>query len=239
MNASYKNSLIHDTLNVLEELSRCEPRTPSARRTNLEAMAQRGSNWSMILAVGGMLCAGGMALWSIFMGRLPDWAKFLALVVIGLSVLLALLALAIPIVASAITLIRWKSVTLINLQDDIRHEQAMAYNLSKHRDEALADARCWLELKIKRIEARVSHLFGEKAAVLGLLTTSYFFAKEFGGLNWITSTISTGATWDNLANTALLMLGAGVLGMSLGAVMIRHIAARYRYQVELLDMACR
>ena len=78
-----------------------------------------------------------------------------------------------------------------------------------------------------------------QTAVLGLLTTSYFFAKEFGGLNWITSTISTGATWDNLENTALLMLGAGVLGMSLGAVMIRHIAARYRYQVELLDMARR
>lgn len=191
------------------------------------------------MAVGGMLCAGGMALWSIVMGSLPDWAKLLALVVIGLSVLLALLALAIPIVASAITLIRWKSVTLINLQDDIRHEQAMAYNLSKHRDEALADARCWLGLKIKRIEARVSHLFGEKTAVLGPLTTSYFFAKEFGCLNWITSTISTGATWDNLANTALLMLGAGVLGMSLGAVMIRHIAGRYRYQVELLDMARR
>lgn len=239
MNASYKNSLLPHTLNVLEELSRCEPRTASARRTNLEASAQRISNWSMISAVGGMVWAGGMALLSIINEGLPDRAKLLALVVIGLSVVLALFALAAPIIASAITLIRWKSVTLINLQDDIRHEQAMAYSLSKHNEEALADARCWLELKIKRIDARVSHLFGEKTAVLGLLTTSYFFAKEFGGLKWVTSTISTGATLGNLANTSLLMVGAAVLGMSIGAVMIRHIAARYRYQVELLDMARR
>jgi len=38
---------------------------------------------------------------------------------------------------------------------------------------------------------------------------------------------------------ALMAIGAGVVGLSLGAVMIRHIAARYRYQVQLIDMAKR
>lgn len=180
-----------------------------------------------------------MALCSKIYGGLPDWAIVVALVVIGLSVVLAISAMLIPIAASAVTLFRWKNVTLMNLQDDIRHEQAMAYALSKHKDEALEDAKYWLELKIRRIEARISHFFGEKTAVLGLLTTSYVFAKEVGGKKLITSLLSLGVNWGSLVSTGILLVGVASLGLSIGAVMIKQIAARYRYQLDLLEMAQR
>ncbi len=85
--------------------------------------------------------------------------------------------------------------------------------------------------------------FGDKSAVLGLLASGYFFAKEFGGtaggLGWVGNTISSGVTLQNFPNMILMMIGAGVVGLSVGAVMVRHVAGRYRYQVQLIDMAKR
>ncbi|MGN7934995.1 hypothetical protein ACTJJ2_10510 [Pseudomonas sp. 22447] len=243
MNASYKNSHLSETLGVLTELSRCEPRSAAERRTGFESKAERISNWSMGIAVALMIPAWSLAAWAYLGGSLYEWVKLGALIIVILSCTLAVLALLIPILATGYVLFRWKEISLQNLLDDIKHEQAMVYALSKHNDEALNDAKCWLELKIKRVEARVAHFFGDKSAVLGLLASGYFFAKEFGGkaggLNWIGNTISSGITFQNLPNMALMAIGAGVVGLSLGAVMIRHIAARYRYQVQLIDMAKR
>ena len=243
MNASYKNNHINETLDVLIELSRYKPRSAAERRTGFESKAECISNWSMGMAVMLMVPAWGLAAWAHFVGSLYESIKFVALIIVMFSCVLAILSVLIPILAAGFILFRWKDISLQNLLDDIKHEQAMVYALSNHKDDALVDAKCWLELKINRIESRVAHFFGDKSAVLGLLASGYFFAKEFGdkagGINWIGSTISSGVTFQNFPNMALMMIGAGVVGLSLGAVMIRHIAARYRYQVQLIDMAKR
>lgn len=243
MNASYKNSHINETMDVLTELSQYSPRSAAERRTGFESRAERISNWSMGIAFMLMLPAWGLAAWAYFGGSLYEWVKLVALIIVTLSCVLAILALVLPILAASLLLFRWKDISLQNLLDDIQHEQDMVFALSSHNDEALVDAKCWLELKIKRIEARIANIFGDKSAVLGLLASGYFFAKEFGGaaggLNWIGSTISSEVTLQNFPNMVLVMICAGIVGLSLGAVMVRHIAARYRYQVQLIDMAKR
>ncbi|MCK8668217.1 hypothetical protein M1M11_25375 [Pseudomonas azerbaijanoccidens] len=243
MNASYKNNHINETLDVLTELSQYKPRSAAERRTGFESRAERISNWSMGIAVTLMMPAWGLAAWAYFGGSLYEWVKLVALIIVTISCVLAIFALLLPILAAGLLLIRWKDISLQNLLDDIKHEQAMVYTLSNHNDEALVDAKLWLELKIKRIEARVAHIFGDKSAVLGLLASGYFFAKEFGGtaggLSWIGSTINSGVTVQNFPNMVLVMIAAGIVGLSLGAVMVRHIAARYRFQVQLIDMAKR
>jgi hypothetical protein len=239
MNASYKNTHLEETLAVIAELNHCAPRKLSERQTTLETKAEHFSKWSMILAGTSVFIVGVMAVVHKLMVPLADFLVSVALALVFISATMALLALIAPIIAAALTLLNWKSITLKNLLDDIRHEQSMVFRLSHHKAEALIEAKCWLELKIKRVDARVSHFFGEKTAFLGLLATGWFFAKEFGGLSWISTTLTAGARWGNLANITLLMVGAGVFGMSIGAVMIRHIGARYRYQVQLLEMAQR
>lgn len=230
-------------MDVLTELSQYKPRSAAERRTGFESRAQRISYWSMGIAVMLMIPAWGLAAWVYLGGSLYEWVKLAALILVSFSSVLAILALLLPILAACLLLLRWKDISLQNLLEDIKHEQTMVYALSNHNDEALTDAKCWLELKIKRIEARVAHIFGDKSAVLGLLASGYFFAKEFGGtaggLNWIGSTISTRVTFQNFPNMVLVMIGAVIVGLSLGAVIVRHIAARYRYQVQLIDMAKR
>lgn len=243
MNASYKNSHINETMDVLKELSQYKPRSAAERQTGFESRSEQISNWSMGVAFMLMMPAWGLASWAYFGGSLHEWVKLVALIIVTLSCMLAILALLLPILVSGLLLFRWKDISLQNLLDDIKHEQAMVFVLSNHNDEALVDAKCWLELKIKRIEARITHIFGDKSAVLGLLASGYFFAKEFGGaaggLKWIGGTISSEVTLQNFPNVVLVMICAGIVGLSLGSVMVRHLAARYRYQVELIDMAKR
>ncbi|AOE80442.1 hypothetical protein A7318_18235 [Pseudomonas lurida] len=227
------------TLAVLKELSTCKPRRASERRTGLEKKAELLSKWSLILS--GVLLAPPALL-----GYFKDPAKALsevvqnaALVAIALSMSLTLLSFVAPIFASAWVLFRWEAVTYENLRGDIIHEQSIANRLRRHGVNALTEAKMWLELKIKRIEARVTWFFGDKTAALGLFATAYVFSEKFGGFPWIQRTLRAGPGLSNIGDTVLLYAAALIFGLSLGAVLIKHIAARYRYQVELIDLSLR
>ena len=122
---------------------------------------------------------------------------------------------------------------------DIAHENAFVETLKTHHENALANARYWLELKMNRAEARVSYFFGEKAAGLALLGTAYVCYKEFGGFPWLSQTLMAGPVTENPGDTILLMVIALVLGTSIGAMLLKHVNARYRFQIELIDNALR
>lgn len=165
--------------------------------------------------------------------------KTFALAFLTASLFIAFASLIAPILATGWTLFRWETITLQNLKADIQHEQAISMNLKRNSPDALKEAKMWLELKVKRVEARVTWFFGDKTAVLTLMATAYLFSKEFGGFEWLEKTLRAGPGLSNLGDTTLLYLAAILLGLSIGAVLLRHIAARYRYQIELIDLALR
>ncbi|MGY1447446.1 hypothetical protein ACW582_09685 [Pseudomonas chlororaphis] len=243
MNASHRSRQMPNVMAVLDELNKCSPRSVSMRKTSLEVGADKAAKWLMIFASVLMVGVAILAVWQSLVGGLSDSVKLAAQLLILLSVSVALLALLLNIISGCVILFRWRHVSFHNLREDILHEQSMAFLLSKHGEDVLADARYWLELKIKRVESRVTYFFGEKTAILAILATAYPISKELSGttgsIKWIGTTLSTGMTWDNLPNMLLLWLCAFVLGLSLGALLLRKIAARYRYQVEIIDLARR
>ncbi|MDQ0653321.1 hypothetical protein [Pseudomonas cedrina] len=227
------------TLAVLKELSTCKPRRASERRTGAEKKAELLSKWSLILAAAFLAPPALLGYFMDSTKALSDGVQFAALVAIALSMSLALLSLVAPIFASAWVLFRWEKVTYENLRGDIIHEQSIANRLRRHGIDALTEAKMWLELKIKRIEARVTWFFGDKTAALGLLATAYVFSEKFGGFPWIERTLRAGPGLSNIGDTVLLCTAALIFGLSIGAVFIKRIAARYRYQVELIDLSLR
>lgn len=238
-NEGSPSSALAKTLAVLKELSTCKPRRASERRTGAEKKAELISKWSLILS--GVLLAPP-ALLAYFMTsatELSEAVKVIALVAIALSMTLTVLSFIAPILASAWVLFRWEKVTYENLRGDIIHEQTLANHLRRHGSKALTEAKMWLELKIHRIEARVTWFFGDKTASLGLLATAYLFSEKLGGFPWIQSTLLAGPGLNNIGDTALLYVAALIFGLSIGAVLIKQIAARYRYQIELIDLSLR
>ncbi|MCP2024757.1 hypothetical protein [Pseudomonas laurylsulfatiphila] len=233
-----KNSL-EETFKVLEYLSQCEPRKAASRRTGLEIQAARFANRALLAGAVGMGIAALLAYWHTSQSPLPDMMKNVALVLIVFSTLSTFASLLAPIFASALTLVRWKTISLRNMLADITHENTFVEALKNHHENALANAKYWLELKVNRAEARVAYFFGEKAAGLALLGSAYVCAKEFGGFPWLSQTLMAGPVTENLGDSILLMVIALVLGLSIGAMLLKHVNARYRFQIELIDNALR
>ncbi|NUT76883.1 hypothetical protein HNO86_17730 [Pseudomonas sp. C1C7] len=229
---------LEKTLAVVEELSRCKPRGPSERRPSAMSLAKSFTDWSLVLSVA-LLTPPALMVFFVDPAAAYGWAKIIALAALIMSMVLAIASLVAPIVASGWLLYRWESVNHQNMKNDIIHEHAIADRLRSHGTPALEDAKCWLELKIKRMESRVTWFFGDKTAVLGLLATAYLFAKELGGIELMEKTMRAGPSLDELGGTALMLVAALIFGLSLGAIFNKHIAARYRYQVELIDLAKR
>lgn len=227
---------IDKTIQVLEELSRCEPR--KVRSTGVENKARVIANWC--LGLSGFFLIIMACFVFLYEARPPSiHAKIFVLMMSIISMLLAISTLIAPMVASLLLAFRWKTLSLEGLCDDIRHEQAMADRFAKFEPIALKDAHFWLSRKVRRISERTGRFFGEKTAVLGLLATAYSFTAEFGGVEWISKTMAAGLRADNLGNTVLLGIGAFLLGMSIGSILLGHIAARYRYQIEIIELVDR
>lgn len=224
------------TIKVLEVLGACEPR--KIRRTDLEAKAQVIANWCLGFSFIFLLMNG---LFVFFYDSKPPTtvAKIFVMVMFLLTTVLAVAALIIPMIASLMLLRKWKILALGSLCEDVRYEHKLASQLDVYGHSALKDARFWLERRVSRINASSGRFFGEKTAVVGLLATSYSFVGEFGGLDWVAQTLAAGFKLDNLGNTLLLWIGAFLFGFSIGAILLGCLAARYRYQIEILDVALR
>ncbi|MGV5527102.1 hypothetical protein GIJ78_10815 [Escherichia coli] len=227
---------IDHTIKVLEVLGACEPR--KIRRTDLEAKAQVIANWCLGFSFIFLLVNG---LFVFFYDARPPAtvAKIFVIIMFLLTTVLAVAALIVPMIASLMLLRKWKILALGSLCEDVRHEHKLAGQLDVYGHPALEDARFWLERKISRINASSGRFFGEKTAVVGLLATSYSFVGEFGGLDWVAQTFTAGFKLDNLGNTLLLWIGAFLFGFSIGAILLGFLAARYHYQIEILDVALR
>jgi hypothetical protein len=228
-----------DTVKVLEHLNTCKPLKASARRSTLEVNAEKFANWCLGLGGAGMGIAAAMAYWHTSYSPLPDGAKNVALALLFFSTISTLLSLLTPVLALVWVLARWKTISLKSMIDDITHESAMVDALRLHAEMALLEAKYWLELRINRAEARVAYFFGEKAAALALLGTAYICAEKFGGFPWIGKTMLAGPVSGNWGNTLLLMIIALVLGLSIGALLLKYVNVRYRFQIELIEHALR
>ncbi|GGK02608.1 hypothetical protein GCM10009304_30530 [Pseudomonas matsuisoli] len=127
----------------------------------------------------------------------------------------------------------------MNLKKELRHDTSHVNKLEHFDNATLEEARHWIELKLSRIESRISYFFGEKTAIFAMLAISWSFFKELGGIPWINETLGTGFTLGNISDSLLLWGGAFVLGISLGAALLKYVAQHYVYQKELLIMALR
>ena len=229
----------HPTLSVLKYLSTCEPRSVKSKQTAPDIRAAKIANYSLLCAGAVLATVAVLAGWHRYIAPLHTALANLTLILAALSACFVVVAFSAPIIASAINLFWWKKINFKNLSDDIQHESKLATELTRYDEQTLSNAKYWLDLQAKRAEARVSYFFGEKTAALALLGMAYICAKEFGGLQWVGESLKVGLSLGNIGNTVLLAVIAFIFGVSIGALFLKHIAHRYRFQIELIDIALR
>lgn len=236
---SQNSSIRHEsreTIKVLKTLSQSEPR--KYQKTNTEQKANKASVWCLLLS---LALVALLAMFVYFYDIRPpsEAAKTFVLFISTASVLLALLALIIPVFASLLLLLKWKKLSFKGLCSDIAHEQAIAERLNQYSLEALSDAEFWLERKRARIEERSIRFFGKETAVVGLITATYTFSSDPGNFEIISRALTAGITLESLGDTLILWSAALLVGISIGAVLLEQVAARYKYQTEIIGLVVR
>lgn len=226
----------NETIEVLRELSETEPRKYQA--TSTEEKAKKASNWCLVLA-GALLIILGLLIYLFKVHPDSAFARTFVIAICVTSIILSLLALIIPVAASLLMLSKWKSLSFTNLCDDISYEFEIAGRLCVYSQDSLTDAQYWINRKINRISARTTRFFGKETAVIGIITAAFTLGKDFGIWERLFSALATGVSIDNIGDTLIVWVAAFLVGMSIGVMLLNQVVSRYRYQLELLELATR
>lgn len=216
---------------ILGYLNRCE-RTTSNQKDPLENLAKtlslRGLIASFVLLLLMLLLLGIYALFPERLFILASNFFFILMILSGMFTLL------VEPILMLLSLFKWKTMTLTRFLKEVQEDEGHIAALGRYEEKELQYAEYQLMKKITANENRVKVFFGEKTAVFALLAFSVPFMKELFGWNVSLSAFRWGGGFSGYADTLLGFLWALIFGMSLGAVALKIVTERYKYQLSLL-----
>ncbi|CDM88564.1 hypothetical protein [Xenorhabdus bovienii] len=223
---------------ITKVMSEVKPYAPSMYPSK---MARRINKLSKNLL---KICLLLLAVLFILIGlyKLTDYFKFTAMAygiyAIYISgIICALIMMTLPPIFCVNFLLNWEKETLDEFSCEIAHDENNAEKFSDFTEKELLNSIYWIQVKINRITLRLSSFFGEKTAALSILGLSYTAVQSsigFGELNRIfTGNIFKSDIIDNLIIFGLAIL----LGLSLGALMLKKVANHLLYLKEVIELA--
>lgn len=152
------------------------------------------------------------------------------------GMLTGLMIMILPPILGIKHLVDWKRETFNDFICEISHDEENAKLLLDHSENELLYANHWLLLKINRITVRVSTFFGEKTAVLSILGLCYSAVQASIGFDKLSKAFINGHFTSDTANTFIMFGLAFLLGISLGALMLKKVASHQLYLKEIVEL---
>lgn len=216
---------------ILGYLNRCE-RITSNQADPLELLAKRLSLRGLIVSsIFLLLMLPPLGIYAFFPEKLfisVSKCLFILMMLSGIFTLLVEPALML------LGLFKWKTMTLTRFLKEVQEDEGHVAALSRYDENELKYAEFQLIKKITANENRVKTFFGEKTAVFALLAFSVPFMKELFGWDVNFSFFLWGNAFSGYADTLLGVVWALIFGMSLGAIALKLVTERYKYQLSLL-----
>ncbi|MFE8152966.1 hypothetical protein RBA63_13940 [Brenneria goodwinii] len=195
------------------------------------------------LVVTGIIIIAVLAL-CVILYKSSDFFKtdIITYIVFGLyfvGTIIGLIIMILPPILGIKHLIDWKREAFNDFVCEISHDEENAKLLLDYSEKELLYAIHWLQMKINRIIIRVSGFFGEKTAVLSVLGLCYSAVQSSIGFNKLSQTFTDGLFTSNISNTFIIFGLAFLLGISLGALMLKKVANHQLYLKEIVELAIR
>ncbi|MEQ9866168.1 hypothetical protein [Pectobacterium aroidearum] len=133
----------------------------------------------------------------------------------------------------------WKREAFNDFVCEISHDEENARLLLAYSEKELLYAIHWLQMKVNRIIIRVSNFFGEKTAVLSILGLCYSAVQSSIGFNKLSKIFTSGYFSSDTTNVFIMFGLALLLGISLGALMLKKVANHQLYLKEIVELAIR
>ncbi len=219
--------------NLLTQLANSEPYRSANFIGREQRTIERMSNWMLGVACGLAVSMVPLALYHKFSDANTSWVRTAALLIaigVQLSTLFSVVVRSLGLLLLAT---RWKSLTLTTLLREVEVNEGHARRLSKFSRDTMVRAEQHLRLKLSRLDRRAGAFLGDKTAILSLIAMTLPIMKEAGGLPWIARSLSSDAgftSWESIS----VYLFAFLLGISLGAIGLKILGERVRYQLDIL-----
>lgn len=150
-----------------------------------------------------------------------------------------IIILFIPTIQLYLFLRSWKKETANEFICEIDHDEENAKKLMIYQKEELLYTTYWLQQKIDRLNSRVSQFFGEKTAILSFLALCYSAVNASIGFGKLSEIMTNGQLTTDKSNIVILFGLAFLLGLSLGAIMLKKVADHHLYLKEVVELAIR
>ncbi|MCE3028585.1 hypothetical protein [Salinicola sp. DM10] len=228
-----------EAVKLLTVLDRLAQYRPAGHQAPFERRVNRGATWALV--AGGVLLAllGGLVLVHLTLGPLPAAFRWVALGLGLLAQLVSLVPLCVPILLAGRLLVCWRRIAREDLIREFRHDRAAVDRLAGFSTAALAEVQPWLEIKVRRLDRRVTLFFGSPTAGVSLFLLASSAIEALGGVGVLSALSPAGIAWTRAGALQLAALVAVclLLGLSLGAMAQRWLATRYAFQAELVGLA--
>lgn len=223
--------MLHRVDEILGYLNRCE-RTTSSQADPLEILAKKLSLRG--LAVGFILLLLMLLSLGIYSFFPDDIIIFISKAFYILLMISGLFSLLIEPAVMLLGLFKWKTMALTRFLKEVQEDENHVAGLAHYEEKELQYAEYQLEKKITANENRIKVFFGEKTAIFALLAFSIPFMKEIFGWNVRLPIFSWNEGSSGYIRTLLGFIWALIFGISLGAIALKLVNERYKYQLTLL-----
>ncbi|MGY3115356.1 hypothetical protein ACVWYV_003587 [Pantoea eucalypti] len=224
---------------IVSVLSKMESHTPFALIKSKKKTSIKIQNYSLLGCLLCLLLLGALIILCLTFNIDKKSVEIYALLLLIMNHIFGIICFSTPIVADMKFFFNMRKEVLNDFQMEINHDEKNVEQLEHYSFTELEYATYWLNHKTERFKARISDFFGTKTAILSILGLSYSAVQSLGGLEKIGHILANGLFKSSIANIVSTLGLCLILGISLGAIVMKNIINHFEYLKNILEMAKR
>ena len=203
-------------------------------------------NWSFSIEIISTIILILIGYWHTYISKIANIQTFLLIIllIIGLSGFILMICCIAPI---SYMLFKFfmsklkgkKTIILDNyLRNKIINDEQKSLELNtRFQPFELEYAHGWLSTIINYRSSRITFIFGNQIALISLVSLFFGILDKFGGTSTLLNAFHTGFKSDQLLSWLSILILSFVLGLVIGALILKYQIQRYIYWQELVTMA--
>lgn len=222
---------------IVSILSKMESHTPFALIKSKKITSIKIQNYSLLGCLLCLLLLGALIILCLTFNIDKKSVEIYAILLLIINHIFGIICLTTPIVADLNFFFNMRKEVLNDFQIEINHDEKNVEQLDHYSIPELEYATYWLNLKIERFKARISDFFGTKTAIISILGLSYSAVQSLGGFEKIGNILFKGLFDTDVANIISILGLFFLLGISLGAIVMKNIINHFEYLKNILALA--
>ena len=222
---------------IVSILSKMESYTPFAAMKSKNKTSIKIQNYSLLGCIFCLLLLVALIIMCLTFNIEKKNVEIYAIIILIINHIFGIVCLLTPVISGIKFMYNMRKEVLNDFQIEVNHDEKNVEQLDYYSISELDYATYWLNFKIERFKARISDFFGTKTAILSILGLSYSAVQALGGFEKISSVLVKGLFNSDIANIISILGLSFLLGVSLGAIVMKNIINHFEYLKNILELA--